>query len=33
MLEQRAKGGTTRVLIDTSPDLREQMLDGGRRRD
>lgn len=26
MLEQRTQGGTTRVLIDTSPDLREQML-------
>ena len=26
MLEQIATGGTTRVLIDTSPDLREQML-------
>lgn len=26
MLEQTGTGGTTRVLIDTSPDLREQML-------
>lgn len=29
MLEQRSGGGTTRVLIDTSPDLREQMLSAG----
>jgi phosphoribosyl 1,2-cyclic phosphate phosphodiesterase len=26
MLEQVTEGGTTRVVIDTSPDLREQML-------
>jgi phosphoribosyl 1,2-cyclic phosphate phosphodiesterase len=27
LVEQRAKAGTTRLLIDTSPDLREQLLD------
>ncbi|MFO1033654.1 MAG: MBL fold metallo-hydrolase [Hyphomicrobiales bacterium] len=26
MLEQQGQGGTTRVVIDTSPDLRDQML-------
>jgi len=26
LVEQRGEGGVTRVLIDTSPDLREQML-------
>ena len=26
MLEQTATTGTTRVIIDTSPDMREQML-------
>lgn len=29
LLEQQARAGTTRVLIDTSPDLREQMLTAG----
>jgi phosphoribosyl 1,2-cyclic phosphate phosphodiesterase len=29
LLERRGAGGVTRVLIDTSPDLREQMLDAG----
>jgi phosphoribosyl 1,2-cyclic phosphate phosphodiesterase len=29
MLEQNRQGGTTRILIDTSPDLREQMLHAG----
>jgi len=27
LVEQRAAGGVTRVLVDTSPDLREQLLD------
>src|SRR2546429_7089277 len=27
LLEKRANGGVTRVLIHTSPDLREQLLD------
>ena len=27
LVERRAAGGATRVLIDTSPDLREQLLD------
>jgi phosphoribosyl 1,2-cyclic phosphate phosphodiesterase len=27
LLERRGPGGTTRVLIDTSPDLRQQLLD------
>jgi len=27
LVERRAAGGVTRVLIDTSPDLREQLLD------
>lgn len=27
LIEQRGNAGTTRVLIDTSPDLREQLLD------
>ncbi|MEM8631086.1 MAG: MBL fold metallo-hydrolase [Pseudomonadota bacterium] len=27
LLERKEKGGTTRVLIDTSPDLRQQLLD------
>lgn len=29
LVERRGDGGTTRVLIDTSPDLREQLLDAG----
>ena len=29
LVEQRNGNGTTRVLIDTSPDLREQLLDAG----
>lgn len=29
LLEREGEGGTTRVLIDTSPDLREQLLDAG----
>ncbi len=29
LVERKDDGGTTRVLIDTSPDLREQMLDAG----
>ena len=29
LVERRGNGGTTRVLIDTSPDLREQLLDAG----
>jgi phosphoribosyl 1,2-cyclic phosphate phosphodiesterase len=29
LLEKQGEGGTTRVLIDTSPDLREQLLDAG----
>jgi phosphoribosyl 1,2-cyclic phosphate phosphodiesterase len=27
LVEQRAAGGVTRILVDTSPDLREQLLD------
>jgi phosphoribosyl 1,2-cyclic phosphate phosphodiesterase len=27
LVEQRAPGGVTRVMVDTSPDLREQLLD------
>jgi phosphoribosyl 1,2-cyclic phosphate phosphodiesterase len=27
LIEQRSNAGTTRILIDTSPDLREQLLD------
>ena len=27
LIEQRGNAGTTRILIDTSPDLREQLLD------
>ena len=27
LIEQTGRAGTTRVLIDTSPDLREQLLD------
>src|SRR5881296_3057622 len=27
LVEQRGEGGVTRVLVDTSPDLREQLLD------
>jgi phosphoribosyl 1,2-cyclic phosphate phosphodiesterase len=27
LVEQRGSGGVTRILIDTSPDLREQLLD------
>src|SRR5262249_29878880 len=27
LVERRAPGGVTRVLVDTSPDLREQLLD------
>ncbi|WP_208354356.1 MBL fold metallo-hydrolase [Pseudaestuariivita rosea] len=29
LIEQTGDGGTTRVLIDTSPDLRSQLLDAG----
>lgn len=29
LLERTGPGGTTRVLIDTSPDMREQLLDAG----
>ena len=29
LLERIGPGGTTRVLIDTSPDMREQLLDAG----
>lgn len=29
LVEQIAEGGTTRVLVDTGPDLREQMLSAG----
>jgi phosphoribosyl 1,2-cyclic phosphate phosphodiesterase len=29
LVERQAAGGTTRLLIDTSPDLREQLLDAG----
>jgi phosphoribosyl 1,2-cyclic phosphate phosphodiesterase len=29
LIERRGPGGTTRVLIDTSPDLRQQLLDVG----
>ncbi len=29
LVEQISDGGTTRVLIDTSPDLRQQLLDAG----
>ncbi|MEM1387329.1 MAG: MBL fold metallo-hydrolase [Pseudomonadota bacterium] len=29
LIEQESAGGTTRVLIDTSPDLRLQLLDAG----
>jgi phosphoribosyl 1,2-cyclic phosphate phosphodiesterase len=29
LVEQTSSGGTTRVLIDTSPDLREQLIDSG----
>jgi len=29
LLERSGPGGTTRVLIDTSPDMREQLLDAG----
>ncbi len=29
LIERVGKGGTTRVLIDTSPDLRAQLLDAG----
>ena len=29
LIEQDGPGGTTRVLIDTSPDLRSQLLDAG----
>ena len=29
LLERTAPGGTTRVLIDTSPDMRDQLLDAG----
>ncbi|MFN4101431.1 MAG: MBL fold metallo-hydrolase [Pararhodobacter sp.] len=29
LLERIGEGGTTRVLIDTSPDMREQLLDAG----
>lgn len=29
LLERVGRGGTTRVLIDTSPDMRQQLLDAG----
>jgi phosphoribosyl 1,2-cyclic phosphate phosphodiesterase len=29
LVERQGPGGTTRVLIDTSPDLRDQLLDAG----
>ncbi|MEO1000373.1 MAG: MBL fold metallo-hydrolase [Pseudomonadota bacterium] len=29
LVEREEEGGTTRVLIDTSPDLRQQLLDAG----
>ncbi len=29
LVERTGKAGTTRVLVDTSPDLREQLLDAG----
>jgi phosphoribosyl 1,2-cyclic phosphate phosphodiesterase len=29
LIERRAAGGVTRVLVDTSPDLREQLIDAG----
>ena len=29
LVEKTSKGGTTRVLVDTSPDLRMQLLDAG----
>lgn len=29
LLEREGEGGVTRVLIDTSPDMREQLLDAG----
>ncbi|GJD89275.1 MULTISPECIES: MBL fold metallo-hydrolase [Methylobacterium] len=32
LAERREAGGTTRVLVDTSPDLREQLLDAEVRR-
>ncbi len=30
MAERTMEHGTTRVVIDTSPDLREQLIGGGR---
>lgn len=32
LLERSGEGGTTSVLVDTSPDLREQLLDANVRR-
>ncbi|GJD77830.1 phosphoribosyl 1,2-cyclic phosphodiesterase [Methylobacterium gregans] len=32
LVERREAGGTTRVLVDTSPDLREQLLDAEVQR-
>ena len=32
LVERRGAAGTTTVLIDTSPDLREQLLDADTRR-
>jgi len=32
LVEKRGPGGITRVLVDTSPDLREQLLDAGADR-
>ncbi|MEM6726996.1 MAG: MBL fold metallo-hydrolase [Pseudomonadota bacterium] len=32
LIEQEGAGGTTTVLIDTSPDMREQLLDAGVSR-
>jgi phosphoribosyl 1,2-cyclic phosphate phosphodiesterase len=32
LVERTGEGGTTAVLVDTSPDLREQLLDAGVRR-
>ncbi|MFL5178884.1 MAG: MBL fold metallo-hydrolase, partial [Microvirga sp.] len=32
LVERTGPGGTTSVLVDTSPDLRDQLLDAGVRR-
>ena len=31
LIERRSGGGTTTVLVDTGPDLREQLLSAGTR--